>query len=210
MTLEAWLMYLTLAIIATLTPGPAVLFIVTNTTRYGLKKSVFAALGNILGLFFLGLLAFGGLGTVLKTSELLFSIIKFIGSGYLIYLGLKLFFQKNDQAQNVGNRITGGNLPSWKIFSQAFGVAVSNPKAIVFLTALFPQFIDTSNQLLPQFIILITTLMLLSFFFLMLYAGLAHYTSSWLNNSRRIRSMNRASGTLFIGFGTLLAASSNS
>jgi threonine/homoserine/homoserine lactone efflux protein len=86
---------------------------------------------------------------------------------------------------------------------------MSNPKAIVFLTALFPQFINIDRALIPQFAILITTLMVLSFTFLMSYAFLAHNTRVWLTKPNRIKAVNRASGSIFIGFGALLAASSN-
>ena len=85
MTIQSWLMYLTLVIVATSTPGPAVLFIVTNSTIHGCRKSVFAALGNIVGLFCLGVIAVTGLGSILKASEIVFDIVKYGGASYLIY-----------------------------------------------------------------------------------------------------------------------------
>jgi threonine/homoserine/homoserine lactone efflux protein len=100
-------------------------------------------------------------------------------------------------------------ISSKKIFLQAFGVAVSNPKAIVFLTALFPQFINIENALIPQFSILIGILMFFSFSFLMLYALLTHRAKTWLSKPSRMKIMNRTSGSIFIGFGILLATSSN-
>lgn len=141
MTIQSWLMYLVLVIVATSTPGPAVLFITTNSTLYGWRKAVFAALGNIVGLFCLGLMAVTGLGTILKTSEIIFTIIKFAGAAYLIYLGLKIFFQKSLDVTIINNRLLSTDVSSKKLFFQALGVALSNPKAILFLTALFPQFI---------------------------------------------------------------------
>jgi homoserine/homoserine lactone efflux protein len=93
MTIQAWLMYLTLVTVATATPGPAVLFIMTKATLHGWRKSAFAALGNIIGLFCLGLLAVTVLGTVIKTSETVSTMIKYPGAAYLAYLGLKMIFQ---------------------------------------------------------------------------------------------------------------------
>jgi threonine/homoserine/homoserine lactone efflux protein len=101
------------------------------------------------------------------------------------------------------------DMSSMKIFVQAFGVAVSNPKAIVFLTALFPQFLAIDRPLVPQFSLLIATLMLFSFFFLMLYNILAHKAKGWLAKPNRIKGVSRVSGSIFVGFGLLLAASSN-
>jgi len=101
--------------------------------------------------------------------------------------------------------------PAWisKIFVQALGIALSNPKAIVFLTALFPQFINTKEALIPQFSMLIAILMFFSFSFLMGYALLAHKAKIWITKPERIKTFNRTSGSIFIGFGLLLATSSN-
>lgn len=209
MTIQLWLIYLTFVIVATATPGPAVLFIVTNSTLHGWRKASFAALGNIAGLFCLGIMAVTGLGAIIKTSEIVFNVIKYAGSAYLIYLGLKLIFQKNGQLTAGHRQIAAMDVSGPKIGFQAFGVAMSNPKAIVFLTALFPQFIHINEALLPQFAILISTLMLFSFTFLMAYALLAHHAGIWLKTPSRVRRVNYLSGSIFIGFGALLAISSN-
>lgn len=209
MTTQSWLMYLALVLAATSTPGPAVLFIMTNSTLHGWRKSTFAALGNIIGLLCLGIMSVAGLGTILKTSELLFNIIKYAGAAYLIYLGVKLFFQKNMDFTESAEQFVPKHISAAQVFLQAFGVAVSNPKAIIFLTALFPQFINIESALVPQFAVLIATLMVFSFSFLMIYALLAHRAKVWLTRSSRVRAFNRTSGSIFIGFGVLLATSSN-
>ena len=209
MTIQSWLMYLALVFVATSTPGPAVLFIMTNATLHGWRKAVFAALGNIAGLLCLGIIAVTGLGAVLNTSEIIFNIIKYMGAAYLICLGIKLLVQKNTDLLTVNNQLIAKNISSNKLFLQALGVALSNPKAIVFLTALFPQFINTNQPLLPQFSMLIVTLMLFSFSFLMFYALLAHKAKVWLSKPNRIKAFNRTSGSIFVGIGIFLATSSN-
>ncbi len=209
MTIQSWLMYLMLVIVATSTPGPAVLFIMTNSTLYGWRKATFSALGNITGLFCMGILTVAGLGAILNASEIIFNVVKYFGAAYLIYLGIKLFFQKGLDFQSAQSHLIAADVPSIKIYFQAFGVAVSNPKAIVFLTALFPQFLNINEPLIPQFFILISTLMTLSFTFLMLYALMADKVKTWLAKSSRVRIVSRASGAIFIGFGVLLATSSN-
>jgi len=88
-------------------------------------------------------------------------------------------------------------------------VAVSNPKAIIFLTALFPQFLNPNEPLIPQFSILILTLMILSFFFLMAYAILGNRIKTFLIRPKRIKFVNRISGLVFIGMGALLVSVSN-
>lgn len=209
MTIQSWLMYLVLVLVATSTPGPAVLFIMTQSTLHGWRKAVFSALGNIMGLFCMGILTVTGLGAILNTSELIFNIVKYFGAAYLIYLGVRLFFQKGLDFESAQNNRIPANVPSVRIFFQAFGVAASNPKAIVFLTALFPQFLNINAPLVPQFFILIFTLMALSFSFLMFYALLAHKAKIWFAKPNRARIVSRSSGAIFVGFGVLLAASSN-
>jgi len=208
-SIQSWLIYLTLVLAATSIPGPAVLYIVTNATFHGWKKSIFAALGNIVGLFCLGLMSVAGLGTILKTSEMFFTIIKLAGAAYLMYLGVKLIIQKSADFSKLTNQMVTKNVSGKHIFIHALGVAISNPKAIIFLTALFPQFVDINKALLPQFSMLITILMLFSFSFLMFYALLAHKVKTWITSPHRIKAYNYASGSIFIGFGLLLATSSN-
>lgn len=209
MTVESWIIYLALVTAATATPGPAILFIITNSTMYGWKRATWAALGNIVGLFCLGIIAITGLGTILNTSVIFFNILKYAGAAYLIYLGFKILLQKGVDFSSINAPAHSADVSSRKIFLQALAVAISNPKAIVFLTALFPQFINIEQTLIPQFSILIITLMSFSFFFLMLYAFGAQRMKIWLNKSERITLFNRASGSIFIGFGLLLATASN-
>lgn len=209
MTLQSWFIYLTLVLVATATPGPAVLFIMTNASLHGWRKAVFAALGNIVGLFSLGIIAVTGLGTILQTSEIIFNVIRYAGAAYLVYLGMKMIFQEGLDFAKINHQTAVPDASTRKIFLQALGVAISNPKAIVFLTALFPQFITIDQALVPQFTMLIATLMSFSFSFLMLYALLAHSAKTWLAKPGRIKVVNRTSGSIFIGFGVLLATSSS-
>lgn len=210
MTLESWLVYLLLVTVATATPGPAVLFVVNISTGYGWRTALFSALGNISGLFCLGVVAVTGLGTILKTSVFVFGCFKYVGALYLIYLGVRLLLSKEqaDPGAEAVKARTG--ISPGRVFCQAFGVALSNPKAIMFLTALFPQFLQVDLPLVPQFFRLIVTLMAFSFSFLMLYALVAHKARAWLQGAGRKTLVNRASGSVFVGFGVLLAGSSNS
>ncbi len=209
MSFEFWFVYLALVTAATATPGPAVLFIVTNSALYGWRKAIYIALGNIIGLLLLGIVAISGLGTILNASVTVFNAIKYAGAVYLFYLGLKMIFQKANNFKKISEQNKYPKVQSTKLFSQALLVAVSNPKAIVFLTALYPQFVDINRPILVQCSTLLATLMLFSFSFLMAYAFLANRMKYWLAKSGRIKVFNRTSGAVFIGFGVLLATSSN-
>ncbi len=209
MSVESWMIYLALVIAATATPGPAVLFIMTNSILYGWKRSIYAALGNIVGLFCLGIIAVAGLGAILDTSVALFNLIKYAGAIYLIFLGIKLFVREPYNFEDLKCKRAYSVVSPRKIFFQAFGVAMSNPKAIIFLTALFPPFVSVEKALIPQCAILVGTLILFSLFFLMAYSLLAQQIKNWLSNDARVQNFNRGAGSLFIGFGLLLATSSN-
>ena len=205
MTLHSWLIFVTLVLVATSTPGPAVLYITTSSTTHGWRKSIFAALGNVTGLLCLGIMAVTGLGAVVKTSALAFSVIKYIGAAYLVYLGCRMLIKKRSPIEMSEAGPVNTGFSAHRTFFQAFGVAVSNPKAIVFLTALFPQFIVTSQPLILQFIILISTLMIFSFIFLVFYAIIAQNARDWINKPGKGKYFQLVSGATFICFGFLLA-----
>jgi threonine/homoserine/homoserine lactone efflux protein len=209
MAWEQWAIYLALVLAATATPGPAVLFIMTNATLHGWQKALFIALGNVLGLLSLGVVAVTGLGALLQASEVAFGIVKYIGAAYLIYLGIKMLRSKGLHIEEAHHSKRTPKVSTLKLFSQAYFVAVSNPKAIVFLTALFPQFIDMQMALLPQFVRLIATLMFFSFSFLMGYALLAHQAKEWLSHPARAKRLSQTSGGIFVGLGLMLAGSSS-
>ena len=208
MTTESWVIYLALVVAACATPGPAVLFAITTSTTQGWGKALFAAAGNIFGLLLLGIVAITGLGTLLDVSVTLFNIVKYSGAAYLIYMGIKLILSSSSGGGGIDAQYSSRNTSSQKLFFQAMTVAISNPKAVVFLTALLPQFMDVETALLPQFSQLIGTLMLFSFLFLMAYALLAYRIKDWLRKPGSGNTFNRISGSIFVGFGLLLAASS--
>ena len=205
MTFHSWLIYLVLVLVACSTPGPAVLFIMTNVTLYGWKKAIFSALGNITGLLLMGIVAVTGLGALLNASELFFNLVKYAGAIYLVYLGIMLCIQKGIDLNELQGEFNPAEKSGLKIYLQAAGVALSNPKAIVFLTALFPQFIVLEAPLAGQFAILISTLMFFSFVFLMGYALLAHRAKFWLLKPQRMKRFGQVSGSIFVAFGALLA-----
>jgi homoserine/homoserine lactone efflux protein len=209
MTLQSWLMYLGFVVIATSTPGPAVLFIITNSSLYGWRKAVFAALGNISGLLVLGIISITGLGTILTGSQQIFLLIKYAGAAYLVYMGLRMILKGKTEFKAEKWSPAAAGITNRRLFFKALGLALSNPKAIIFLTALFPQFIDIRSSLLPQFSMLILVLICFSFSFLMMYALLAHQARNLLTRPGRAKMVNYTGGSIFIGLGLLLAFSPN-
>jgi threonine/homoserine/homoserine lactone efflux protein len=209
MDLENWLLFSSIALVATITPGPAVLLVATHSINFGVNRTVFTILGNISGLFFMSLLSVLGLGTLILFSSTAFTLIKVAGALYLIYLGIRLwrygFSSPSARLKKVSGSKSAGAL---KMYSQGLMVALSNPKAIAFTTALFPQFIDHRNALLPQFGILVITFMTYSFLCLSLYARLSAKTGAGVRNSRLEKIASRIFASLFIGSGVGLGLTS--
>ena len=200
MEFTTWVIFFGLSLVGVISPGPAVLLAVTNGIQYGFKTSLYSSLGNITGLLIVSGAAILGLGAVLKTSALLFALVKTLGACYLIYLGIRQWFSNADWSKldNPGQHLVRGRR---KTFLQGLFVALSNPKAILFFTALFPQFIDLSRPVPLQFTILTATFMILSFSALAVYAKGAHALKTWLAVGRRSVWFNRVSGSVFISFG---------
>ncbi len=187
------------------TPGPAVLLTLRNGASSGAKSVAWSALGNICGVFCLSVAAILGLGMMLKSSALLFGIVKLIGASYLFYIGLRHLFgratvvadaQINSQPKIAPAR--GG------LYQEAFLTAATNPKAVLFFTALFPQFLDTQAPLMSQFFILTGVFMALSYAIHMGYAVLASRAGKVLYKPGFAKAMNRIVGTVFVSFGALL------
>ncbi len=205
MELHTWFLYVTVALVAIISPGPAVLLAINNSIIHDIKATVFSSFGNVLGLFVLSSAAMLGLGVVLKTSIILFTVFKIAGALYLIYIGVKQFRNLNTIFEQVHLAHTKSAAHYFAIFRKGFLICVTNPKPIIFFTALFPLFLEPTTPIVPQFFILTLTFMVLSFMTLMSYAFFARSLKQWFCTKKRATGFNRVSGAIFIalGFGLL-------
>ncbi len=200
-----WMVYALVALISILSPGPAVLLAISNSVQFGLRRVVFSSLGNVIGVMLVSGLAMIGLGALLKSSALLFAALKLIGAGYLIFLGFRQWKSKSNVFDRTSDVTGGPQRTNRQLFAQGVMLALTNPKAILFFTALFPQFLDSGRSLLPQFSIMTATFMTISFGSLMMYGFLARTTRKWFSVPRHASWFNRVSGGLFmlLGIGLL-------
>ena len=206
MEIESWLAFCSIALLATATPGPAVLLVCTHSLMFGFRKSLFTILGNISGLMVMSSFSVLGLSTVVLNSGAAFSVIKFLGAIYLIYMGISLWMRGISLAPN--NKGDDFKSSAVKLYSQGLLVAITNPKAIVFTTALFPQFISTSKPLAMQFSILVFSFMSLSFIFLSLYSCFAQRVKSKTVTFGSGSILGKLFGACFVSAGGLLASAS--
>ena len=206
MQFENWFMFCSIALLATATPGPAALVVSINSLSFGFKKSLITILGNVTGLFIMSTFSVLGLSAVVLHSTMAFTVIKIFGAAYLVYLGFKLW------VNGVGNIEVGSTktakCSSLNLYTQGVLVALTNPKAVIFTTALFPQFIVANDPLMYQFSILVLSFMLLSFFCFSSYALVAQRAKSRTINTQVQNLLGKIFGTTFIGAGCMLAATS--
>ena len=197
MTIETWILYTLVATLAIISPGPAVLLAITNAMTHDLKLVAASSLGNITGLLALSSVSIFGLGAILMASTTLFMVVKIIGAIYLIYLGIRQFRSKGIpglKTQNAAPKKTHIRF----CFIQGLLVAITNPKPILFFTALFPSFLNTSKAVIPQFLIMTSTFMLISFITLMAYGYISQSAKSLLQDEKRMTWFNKITGGLFI------------
>lgn len=201
--MNSYALYVAVAMLTIALPGPGVLLTVNSAAQRGLNKSIAGIFGISLGVLIVAAISATGLGVLLMKSATAFLVMKYIGALYLIYLGIKLWRTKSalkgDVTVPVSSMLT--------CFSEGILLSLSNPKSIVFFMSIFPQFIDTSVNYIPQFILLAVTFSVLILVVHLVYAVLASMAANLLLNKKTIGFMNRVSGGLLISFGIGLAAS---
>jgi len=205
MELSTWIYFLLTVSILTVTPGPNVLLCITTSITSNFRLSIYSALGGFTATSIIFTLSFLGLGAIIASSTLIFLTIKYAGALYLIYIGYKAF---TSTQTNFDFEVLSKDTNKFHIFSKGFIVGASNPKAIIFFTALFPQFIDTNSSLLIQFVILYSTFAVFELFWLFVYGYYASKSSKFLKEDGKAKLFNKVTGGIFIGAGSYLALSS--
>lgn len=202
MPLTNWLLFCGFALLATFTPGPAVLLAISNSVSCGPRSALVCSLGNALGLFIVSGIAMAGMGVVLATSVVAFTMLKVLGALYLIYLGYK---QWRSRVSVFSGATQALRQAPWELFGKGIVLALTNPKAILFFSALLPQFLTPDLPLLQQFVVLTTSFSVCAVLSHAFYALLAHTLRRRFEDPVRVRVFNRASGSIFclLGLGLL-------
>ncbi|KAB7886851.1 LysE family translocator [Poseidonibacter ostreae] len=209
MNIDTLLIYTVVAFFYITSPGPAIVLAIINGMRTNMKTVMITSFANVLGLFILSSASILGLGVLFKTSSNLFLLVKIVGAFYLIYLGFKFLF--NRSSFKIDDNCQKEEKKSKKsYFLESFFLAITNPKPILFFTAIFPQFLDMQNNIIPQFFILTGIFLFISFTSLCLYAYLAKKSKKWLSNKNRLTWFSRITGGMFIGLGVGILQLKNS
>lgn len=202
MTLELWLSFVGTVLIIGITPGPSVLLATANSMNYGSKKTLGTILGDLTANSLQIILSSLGLASIVISSGEIFGLIKWIGVGYLIYMGLS----------KIISRPVAGNFKRekksrsfFKLYQEGFFMSASNPKAIVFFAALFPLFINEQFAFVPQVIILGLTYLAIDGICLFIYVRFASKLKQYLEDKEKVHLQNKIIGSLLIFSGIMLS-----
>ncbi|MDN7140641.1 LysE family transporter [Pseudomonas sp. JQ170] len=203
MSLETWLAFFAACWVISLSPGAGAIASMSCGLQYGFWRGYWNALGLQLGLVLQIAIIAAGVGAILAASATAFQVIKWFGVAYLVYLAVKQWralpadISDESAVRPIGNPLA--------LVFRGFLVNVSNPKALIFMLAVLPQFINPHAPLLPQYLIITATMVTVDLLVMAGYTGLASRVLRLLRTPKQQRRMNRTFAGLFLGAATLLA-----
>lgn len=206
------LMFIAAGWLLNLTPGPDVLFIATRALKHGVRAGQVAALGIVSGCFVHVFAAALGVGALLATSSTAFTVLKWLGAGYLAWMGLRLLLAKGAGPSLLsGADLSPESADLWQVYRQGFLTNLLNPKVALFFLAFVPQFIaPDAHDKVAAFLLLGLLFVLNSLPINFGYAWLAGWAARRVGAVQHtMRWMDRAAGLMFVGFGLSLAMSDN-
>ncbi|ABM26757.1 Lysine exporter protein (LYSE/YGGA) [Shewanella sp. W3-18-1] len=200
---DTWLLYLFAIVLIGISPGPIAMLSMSHGIHFGKIRSIATGLGSVSAALILMMASAAGLGAVISTSDYGFTLLKWCGAAYLVFLGIKLLLTKSHAAPIEVGQLKGKGTPK-QLYKQAFLVGISNPKDLLFFAALFPQFIDISAPQVPQLTLLALTWAVVDFGFVMIYASMANVLAPTLRASNKLHWFDRTSGGVFLTLAVIL------
>lgn len=205
-----WLIFLTTALALNIAPGPDVIYILTKTIAHGKKIGIASSLGVCSGALFHVVAASIGLSAILVTSSITFTIVKFIGVGYLLYLAYQAFASAGSQF-NLSSTKAKKEESFWVAYKQGVLIDILNPKVAIFFMAFLPQFVREGHGAVPFQLFFLGLLIILvavvvEFFYIL---GAAKLTERIKKNQQVGLWLNRFVGAIFVALGIKLALSSS-
>ncbi len=200
MTLDIWLLYVATLLAFMATPGPSHLLMLSNSMRFGFRPSLATAAGDLMANSIQMLAAGLGLAAIIISTQNALTIIKWVGTAYLFWMGVQLWRKSR---RGVGLKTGKSTISLKTLWLQGFLTSLANPKAIVFFAALFPQFISSQQPFAIQFLTLSLTYIVVDGLFLSTYGATAGWIGARLKgNSQHI--LDRVGGSFLIGAALLL------
>ncbi|ARJ42100.1 homoserine/homoserine lactone efflux protein [Pantoea alhagi] len=202
MTIEWWMTYLLTTVILSLSPGSGAINTMSTSISHGYRGAAASIAGLQVGLGMHIVLVGIGLGALFSRSLLAFEVLKWAGAAYLVWLGI----QQWRAAGAIDLDAVAEAMPRRRLFQRAVLVNLTNPKSIVFLAALFPQFIIPHQPQAAQYLVLGVTTIVVDVVVMIGYATLARRIGVWIKGPHQMKLLNRVFGGLFVAVGALLAS----
>jgi threonine/homoserine/homoserine lactone efflux protein len=197
MPFEIWLAFTAATVVLLLIPGPTVLLVVSYALGQGWRTALPMAVGVALGDFTAMTLSMLGVGALLAASATIFTVLKWIGAAYLVWLGIKLWRAGGALAAEPRTDAASRG----KMLGHAWLVTALNPKSLTFFVAFLPQFLDPHASFATQMAIFETTFLVLAFANVIGYALVASRARAFVKNPRAVRVVNKVGGACLIGAG---------
>jgi homoserine/homoserine lactone efflux protein len=206
MSWHTWIAYATLVFVVIVTPGPAAALCMTHSAVNGSLRTLFTIAGLLLSSLTLISLSAAGLGAALAASGTLFTIIKFAGAAYLVYLGIKIWRSPPARAREDQTLpASSARASPAQLLRTGYLVGVSNPKDLLFFGALFPQFMNPEGDTSLQLMVLSLTWLLIAGSITFCYAVAGFRLAAALDRFGPRNLFNRLTGGALIVAGTFLA-----
>ncbi|MEW6293253.1 MAG: LysE family translocator [Pseudomonadota bacterium] len=204
MSFATWWLYVAMTFVICATPGPNMLLVMVSGARHGFRAAVATMAGCLTALLGMLSLSAAGLGALLLAFPAVFDALRLAGAAYLAWLGIQLW-RAPVTPSATHDAVAPSQSTAASRFRQGFMVAASNPKAILFAAAFFPQFIDPAHPQLPQFAILLLTFVVIEVGWYAIYAAGGQRLTAHLRKPAVLKLFNRATGGAFVGFALLMA-----
>lgn len=206
-TLHSLMAFAGLAFVLVVVPGPSVLFTIGRAVTVGRRAALLTVVGNAAGVYLQVIAVAAGLGALVATSSTLFTVVKLAGAGYLIWLGVQAIRHRHDMASALSAATPSDRRTTMTALRDGFVVGFANPKSLVFLAALLPQFVTTTAGAVPiQMLLLGMCIPLFGLICDSTWAMAAVAARDWFGRSpQRLAAVGGTGGLVMIGFGTSLA-----
>ncbi|OLP59405.1 lysine transporter LysE [Xaviernesmea oryzae] len=205
MSIEHWLAFVAASSVVLAIPGPTILLVISYALSHGRSVATATVAGVALGDFTAMTASMLGLGALLTTSAGLFTLLKWVGAAYLIYMGVKLWRAPVGESQASQSEGTAPAIRPFRVFAHTYVVTALNPKSILFFVAFLPQFLDATQPLLLQMAIFEITFLVLATLNATLYGIMASAARRSIRKPGVQRLVNRTGGSLMIGAGLVAA-----
>ncbi|MDV3450592.1 LysE family translocator [Bacillus safensis] len=204
--MENFYMFVIMSIFLIILPGPDTAIATKNTLTLGRTGGVKTMFGTSCALLIHTLAAVAGLSAIIVKSSLLFSVFKYVGAVYLVYLGIKtLWALRNKNTAATTEMTTENKYESKSCFKQGFLTNILNPKVAIFFLTFLPQFVDSESNTFIPFLIMGITYTVLTVVWFLLYIYLLNQISAFMKRPKTQMVIEGITGTVLIGFGIKLA-----